>query len=180
MPLTGALATPSALYRKLERESYRAFHSVSPIHKADHFYNFCVTAHSMRDFCLEYLNQGTKGQQQPFHTLWNQQSFLVATKEIANSSKHFVLRSRTTGAVTSPATKAVRPGKARYIDVYRTPDEKLRLVPVRRAELTIHLSDGTRLPLYQFTGEVLKYWRSYLAGIGIKVRRVPLRLHSDA
>lgn len=179
MSLAHTLGTPSALYRKLEREAYRAFHSHSPVHKADHFFNFCVTAHSMRDFCLEHLGVSPKDKQH-YHDLWNQQPFLVATKEIANSSKHFVLRSRKSGAVTKPSTKEVRSGTAKYLSVYRRSDGKLHVVPVKRAEVRVELSDGKLLPLHEFTSEVIKYWRAYLSSVGIKARRVSLRNHSDA
>jgi hypothetical protein len=180
MPLTSTLGTPSALYRKLDREAYRAFHAKSKLHKADHFFNFCVTAHSMRDFCLEHQQKFTQADKQPFHDLWNQQPFLVATREIANSSKHFVLRSRKTGGVTSPSTKAVRMGSAKYITVYRQNNALLYGEPYTRSEVRVELSDGRVLPLYEFTGEVLKYWRVYLASLGIKVRRVSLRSHGAA
>ena len=178
MPLNYSLVSPSALYRKLERESYRAFHAESPVHKSDHFFNFCVTAHSMRDFCLEHLGKIQNSDQQSFHELWNKEPVLVAATEIANSSKHFVLRSRPARNVKTTATKAVRPGTAKYISVYRSCDGELHFKPTIRAEVRVELSDGTVLALYFFTDCVLGYWRKYLAGIGINVRRVSLRHHS--
>ena len=180
MPLTSALGTPAALYRKLEREAYRAYHAHSPAHKADHFFNFCVTAHSMRDFCLEHLGKTQKSDQQPYHALWNKQPILVATTEIANSSKHFVLRTPGTQALTTPSTRGVRAGRAKYIDVYRRPDGELTLVQVSKAEVRIELSDGKVVQLYKFTGEVLAYWKSYLLSVGVKPRRVSLQEHNDA
>lgn len=48
MSLSARLDSPLALFRKLEREAYRAFHAQTPLTKADHFFNFCVTAASMR------------------------------------------------------------------------------------------------------------------------------------
>ena len=117
MSITPALGSVSALYRKLERESYRAFHSNSAIHKADHFFNFCVTAHAMRDYCLEYLCKLTKSDKQPFHDAWNAVPSLVAAMEIANSAKHFVLRDRNTKSVKTSATLAVRAKRSTIINV---------------------------------------------------------------
>jgi hypothetical protein len=65
MALTARLDSPAALFRKLEREAYRAFHASTPLEKSDHFYNFCVTASSMRDYCHEHLNRLTKQQRKP-------------------------------------------------------------------------------------------------------------------
>jgi hypothetical protein len=97
MPFTARLTSPLALYRKLERESYRAFHAKTPLHKADHFFNFCVTAASMRDYTLEHLNKVTQAQRSPYYAAWAKIPMLVAAAEIANSSKHFVLRDTSTG-----------------------------------------------------------------------------------
>ncbi|MDR3099428.1 MAG: hypothetical protein LBV73_20455, partial [Paraburkholderia sp.] len=96
MTLTPSLNSPEALYGKLERESYRAFHCRDPIHKADHFFNFCITAHAMRDYVLERLGKIQKDEQQPFIDEWNKCPLLVAAGEIANTAKHFQLRYTTT------------------------------------------------------------------------------------
>lgn len=175
MSLTSSLSSPSALYRKLERESYHAFHAVSPVHKSDHFFNFCVTAHSMRDFCLEYLGKVKDIDKKPFHDQWNKEPILVAAGEVANSSKHFVLRARKTKAIKVPSTKGVRIGRAKYMNVYQRSDGQFHLEPTIRAEVRIELSDGTVLPLYSFTNTVLEYWRDFLINMGIKIRRVSLR-----
>src|SRR5262245_35593866 len=100
MALAPTLATIEALYRKLEREAYRAYHSRSPLHKADHFFNFCVTAHSLRDYYFK-RRRIRKNAQAPYHTLWNKNPALVAVRDIANSTKHFTLWSK-------PKTKSVR------------------------------------------------------------------------
>ena len=164
----------------MERESYRAFHAHSPVHKSDHFFNFCVTTHSMRDFCLEHLGKIEDADKRPLHELWNKEPTLVAAQEVANSSKHFVLRSSKGKLVRTPVTKAVRAGKAKYMNVYRRSDGELHLVPTVRAEVRVELSDGTVLQLYAFTDGVLSYWRKYLSSIGFKVRSVSLRNHSCA
>ena len=61
MVLAPTLSSVEALYRKLERELYRAYHHRDATHKADHFFNFCVTAHSMRDYFLERLGKLQSG-----------------------------------------------------------------------------------------------------------------------
>ena len=58
MAMNPVLDSVRALFGKLEREGYRCIHAKSAKHKADHFFNFCVTAHAMRDFFLEDNNLG--------------------------------------------------------------------------------------------------------------------------
>lgn len=173
MSLAGQLSSPLALYRKLERESYRAFHAQTPLHKADHFFNFCVTATSMRDYTLEHLHKNSEAARQPYFAMWAKIPSLVAAAEIANSSKHFILRDRRTGAPRPVKTRAVRMKKATFFDIYANDTGELKVLQAKRKEITVTLSDGTSLELYAFTSEVLKYWRNYLASLGLKVRRQP-------
>ena len=174
MPLSSSLNSPAALFRKLEREGYRAFHAKSPTTKADHFYNFCVTAASMRDYCLEHLGKTLPQDKKPLYDMWSKVPALVAATEIANSSKHFVLRNKRTNATLPPKTRTVRLKKADFIDVYSDSSGRGILVPSSRTEVSVTLSDKRILELYAFTDEVTKYWRKYLASIGVKLRRQPL------
>lgn len=173
MPLAAQLTSPLALYRKLERETYRAFHAKTPLHKANHFFNFCVTAASMRDYTLEYLQKTSELDRQPYFAMWAKPPSLVAAVEIANSSKHFVLRDRRTGVPRPVKTRTVRMKKATFFDIYANDIGELKAVQTRRTEVAVTLSDGTHLELYAFTSEVLNYWRVYLASLGLKVRRQP-------
>jgi hypothetical protein len=171
MALTARLTSPLALYRKLERESYRAFHAKTPLHKADHFFNFCVTAASMRDYTLEHLQRVGQAQRQPYYDMWAKNLALVAATEIANSSKHFVLRDRATGQPKSVKTRAVRMKKLPFVDVYANTAGDLKAIRSERTEVSVTLSDGTPLELYAFTDEILRFWKSFLASAGLKVRR---------
>lgn len=173
MPLTARLTSPAGLYRKLERESYRAFHASTPLHKADHFFNFCVTAASMRDYVLEHLNKVKQADKQPYYDAWAEIPSLVAALEIANSSKHFVLRDKKTGQPKDVKTRAVRMKKSAFVDLYSNSAGEIKAVEAFRTEVSVTLSDGKILELYAFTEEVLNYWKSFLTSQGIKVRRQP-------
>ena len=173
MSFTVRLASPLALFRKLERESYRAYHSKTPLHKADHFFNFCVTAASMRDYMLEHLNVVLPLQKKPYFHAWSKIPALVAAAEIANSSKHFVLRDQSTGQPKSIKTRAVRLKKSAFLDIYTNEAGSAKAVRVLRTEVSITLSDGKVLELYAFTEEICKYWKTYLGAQGLKVRRQP-------
>ena len=175
MILVPTLASVEALYRKLERESYRAFHSRSAIHKADHFFNFCVTAHSMRDYFLERVGKVRGSDRDPFEAQWRAEPLLVAAAEIANSTKHFMLRERGTGLPRKPSTRHVRLKKNLFVDIYTNEHGEIKAVPVAAPDIATTVSDGRGYDLYEYTGEVLSYWRSFLASYGIRIRRQSVR-----
>ena len=180
MPLAPPLRSPIDLFRKLEREAYRAFHSKNNVHKSDHFFNFCVTASSMRDYCLEYLVKHTRAERQPYYKVWAANAALVAAAEIANSSKHFVLRELRTGLLVQPATKAVRSRKTKIYDIYRNESDQLKAILAERTDLVVTLSDGKKLLLYAFTDEIIAYWKEFLSQAGIRIQRQPFKQLSGA
>jgi hypothetical protein len=171
MPLTVRLNSPLHLFRKLERESYRAFHAPTPLHKADHFFNFCVTAASMRDYVLEYLNKVSGADRTPYYQAWAKIPALVAAAEIGNSSKHFVLREKGSKVPKRAATRTVRLKKTPIVNVYADEGGRYDFVQTSRTEIVVTLSDGQRLELHAFTTEILRYWKQYLSTLGLVVRR---------
>lgn len=173
MALAPTLASVETLYRKLERELYRAHHHRDPLHKADHFSNFCTTAHAMRDYFLEQMGKITDADRQPYHDLWAKEPLLVAAGEIANSTKHFVLRDRKTRAPRVPKTKRVRLGRSNFADLYVSADGRAVVVRRPAPDIFVVLGDNTRHELYSFMIEILKYWEKFLKGNGIRVRRQP-------
>lgn len=173
MTLTPNLSSLKALFRKLERESYRAYHASSRVHKSDHFFNFCVTAHSFRDYLLDDLGKLTRSEQEPFHLEWNKNSVLVAVAEIANSSKHFRLR-RQGGLSKDAKTRKVIQATNSFVDIYVDGEGGLLAVRVEKPDIEVALSDGTRFELHEFTAAVLKYWRQRLGQHGLRVTRQPL------
>ena len=173
MPLTARLTSPLALFRKLERESYRAYHAKSALHKADHFFNFCVTASSMRDYTLEHQGIVKPAHKRPYYDAWSKIPALVAAAEIANASKHFVLRDPGTGQPKVVKTRTVRLKKANFVDIYVNEAGAATAIEVERTDVSVTLSDGQILELYSFTEEILTYWKNYLAGLRLRVRRQP-------
>ena len=167
MMLTPTLGSTLALYRKLEREAYRAYHQRDRIHKADHFYNFCVTAHALRDYFLNESGISSRSDRKEFHDRWNKCQVLVATKEIANSSKHFTLR-------RARKTKRVRAGTSEFLDVYIDGEGEAFFKDVTAPDYFVTLADGSRHDLYAFMDVVLQSWREFLKAHGIRVRRQPL------
>jgi len=70
LALTPNLASVEALLRKLEREVYRAYHHKDRIHKADQFFNFCITI-----ALLSGLFGTVIGALASIGTIWVQQHF---------------------------------------------------------------------------------------------------------
>lgn len=171
MTLSPTLGSIEALYRKLERESVRALHHGSLTHKADHFYNFCITAHSMRDHLLERLGKLQPQDRQPFVTAWEQEPSIVAIADIANTAKHFQLRTKS-GQTRSPRTQKVGSGATTVFDILLASDGK----PIARKRsgvktIVVTLEGGKRLEMYQFMASVMSYWKGMLSSHNIRVRR---------
>lgn len=166
MALTSYFDSIGKVWRKAEREAYRAFHSPNSVHQADHFFNFCVTAHALRDYFLKY-RAASDAVQNEYHDLWNGKPILVAVRDIANLSKHFVLR-------REPKTRGSRHTRSGIVDVYVDESGAIRLVPGDAPDIIIRLSDGSRYQLYEFTAAVLDFWKEFLRSKDIRVRRQSL------
>jgi len=148
------LNSVNALWRKAEPDAYRALHAKSKQHKADHFFNFCVTTHSLRDFFFEERGIPRGTARHAYYDQWNRDPHLVAVEEIANLSKHFQLRDRKTWLPRLPQTRhlAHRPGTA--IDVYVTPTGAITTIPRPSRDIVVTTSDGSRHWLWEFQVDV--------------------------
>ena len=127
----------------------------------------------MRDYFLERMGKVSDADRQPYQDIWVKEPLLVAAAEIANSTKHFVLRDRKTRAPRPSKTKRVRLGRSNFADVYVSADGRAVVVRQSAPDIFVVLSDNTRHELYSFMTAVLKYWEAYLKANGIRVRRQP-------
>ncbi|MDE3021720.1 MAG: hypothetical protein KGI54_07645 [Pseudomonadota bacterium] len=179
MTLTPTLTSIKSLFWKLERESYCAYHAHSKIHKADHFFNFCVTAHSLRDYILEHLGKVTAQEKEAFHNLWSAMPLLHTVGEIANSFKHFRLQEPKAHQLKSIETKHVGLKKSKFIDIYENSTGDIKFVEILGNDIAVTLSDGQRFELYAFTHEALTFWKSELQEHGIIIRSQSLTRLND-
>lgn len=175
MILTTSLQSINDLFGKLEREEYRAYHARKEIHKADHFYNFCVTAHAMKDYFLEYKGLAEHKHKGRYHEMWNNDVFLIAVSEIANTAKHFMLRERRSSKPKELKTKGVEPKESCFVNVCI--DDKGRLLEafVIKPDLIVTFKDGKEFELWEFTKHVTDYWRTFLESEGVIVRRQSIK-----
>ena len=79
---------PKDIWEKMHREAFRAYNSQDLIDIKDHIFNFCITAHSLRDWSIKHLNLSDK---KAFHEQCNQYEVLQYCRDIANCTKHFKL-----------------------------------------------------------------------------------------
>lgn len=164
MALVAKLNTIEALFRKAERERFRALNQSVPLHLADHFYNFCVTAHSFRDY-LKVRLALPNGTDRILQHRWDSAPLLVAVKDIANSAKHFQL-------YKTPRTRRVRHARTSGVKIIFTDDGEIEGIRVPQVPtIYVVLENGERRDLESFLDAVLKYWQSELSAHGIRMRR---------
>jgi hypothetical protein len=162
MSLTPTIGNLCDLYHKLERERYRVFHAENPISKADHFYNFCITAHSFRDYFFSHFEIIDRQARDPYHIRWNESSAIRAARDIANSTKHFVLRN-------SPATQSVDSSNSMVVEIYENEVGKITPMPKFVEDYEVIFNDGEKLLTYEFMENVLSFWYSEITCSGIDI-----------
>lgn len=100
---------PCDMYDKLIREGKRCWFSRDPKGVADHFFNFCITSLSLRDWCIKF--KGYDGpKRDEFYKAHSSDKWLDYCGSIANMSKHFSLCENRTSSVQS-----VVPTKTRIV-----------------------------------------------------------------
>jgi hypothetical protein len=103
MSILHSYKEPKDMLYKLLRDGKKSHFAKSPEELCDNLFNFCVTGHSIRDWCIKYLNLDDTAKRQ-FHEKCNKDKHLKYCRDIANASKHFSLstdRSTTVSAVNS-------------------------------------------------------------------------------
>ena len=155
------LSEPLQVLHKLEREMHRAFHHQNYTHKSDHFFNFCITALSLKDYVLSYMGLTEDSDKQPFHDEWAQEDYLRAATEIGNTVKHCGLKKL-------PRTKSVERARSNVINVHINSGGDIKEIKENVPDYMVSLEDGNDIHLYEFTSEIIDYWKNYLQRIGIE------------
>lgn len=134
---------PSDLAEKLFREAGRLHKSSSEKEAADHFFNFCVTSISLRDWFFNYQNIPID------HETWrsNADGLFGVCADIANAAKHLKFKKN------QPTAKA----------------EKINLIAISSSGLIDGLtklrptfilltSDGSEIDQFKFITNVCEAW----------------------
>lgn len=167
--LTPHLRTIDQVYQKVLRERYRTWHAKDSVHKADHFYNFCITAHSLRDYFIAQkglardseIRRKHRAERGELHTAWDANELLRAVREIANSAKHFSLR-------RPPQTKETRATTGSAVKVY-TDGDALHSVMAEIPDFVVTLASGEEFHLFELMSGVIEYWQEFLSTAGVRL-----------
>ncbi len=157
-------------------------HHQNKKHKADHFYNFCITALGMKDHFFEWKGVASDAKRQPYYDAWNRIPELSSASEIANTTKHAVLRERKSGVLRRSRTSRIRPSTSGVANVYIDGRGNVKIVNNPRApSITVEFEGGRRFGLYEFMDSIVKYWHGYLLEQGVPLKRQQARtLYGEA
>lgn len=170
---------PKDMLLKLIREGNRIIFEEDPLELSDHFFNFSVTAHSLRDWCLKFQN--IQSQKKQANEAWDKHLFLVVAKDIANSVKHFGIDLYTPSlagsAVSSTDFVEFTFGEdvSAKMERAHSDEEFRRLVSQSRPSFLITFSDGSSVDLTDYAFRTINYWIGYF-----DENNVPRDLRYDA
>lgn len=141
---------PSDLFEKLLREGRRAFWGGNPQEICDHFFNYCVTSHALRDWCIKHLK--LHGDEiKNFHDEMNTYKYFPECRDIANSSKHFGLDN------AKPSSPKVSSDTQEMFGVMT--GENGEVYQCRRMQsLSIRVSNGPAVDLWSFLHFTSSNW----------------------
>lgn len=161
------------MLKKLEREAARLFDAATSSQKesmCDHFFNFCVTAHSIRDWVIK--SEGLTNKQN-FHDRCNEFQELAACRDIANANKHFELEERRNlvakGAVVS---------RSSVLDVFEDANGRLfASEPRETIELSVVIDGRPPQESSQFSRLVIDAWEEIFKEYGISFQSIYQSIH---
>ncbi|WP_237465593.1 hypothetical protein [Vibrio stylophorae] len=130
---------------KLCRESLSVYASKNEQEVVDCFFNFCVTAHSLRDWCIK-VSSATS---QDFHDYCNTFDTLEMCRDIANSSKHFGLDGSRASTVSEIDEKELK-----YVP-FGTNDSEGGVI---KPSLEIVTDEGQIVNLKDFLNDTVESW----------------------
>ena len=160
---------PKDMLGKLVREGRRTWLSQDLKEKSDHFFNFCVTSVSIRDWCISYLGliDPHKGD---FYKEHSNNQWLNYCASIANSSKHLKLHTDRIEHITSVDGQA---SEHILIDSNGNP---IKNSNNERLTFKIETKDGDTLELMSFLGNVVDSWEEIFEKYGIKISEENLKV----
>lgn len=147
MSLIPSLQNPNDLLLKLCRESINVYTSKKDEEVLDHLFNFCITAHSLRDWVIKSsgLNQDS------IHEYCNNFDSLKMCRDIANANKHFGLNPGKVSSVSAIDKKDL---------FYRpmTPGEIDLKTIIKKPSLEILDQNGNKINLKNFLNNSIEAW----------------------
>lgn len=165
MSFINGITQPKDVLLKLVREGNRINFEGNQIDLADHFFNFSVTAHSLRDWCIKYTSQEKYKKQ--LHEKWNQEQCLLIARDIANSVKHFTIDRYTpdlSGSLVS-STQGIafysRENILEKMEAVQQSTEYRDSQTETSPSFIITFTNGDTENLTDYAFNTIKYWEKY-------------------
>jgi hypothetical protein len=167
MSLLPTISGPADLFEKLMREAERTIGGIDNTARADHFYNFCITALSLRDHMWEHVNAVEENTKDKYRNKWGMTDEVQAAYDIANTLKHFTLRHRgsNTRRIANTRNVVTEQSNLSYHYVDRPPDR------YKVDSFIIQLKTGESFEMWDFFEAVSQYWESVFAKEGIELSK---------
>lgn len=165
MSLIQNIAQPKDMLIKLIREGNRITFEEEPENLTDHFFNFSVTAHSIRDWCIKY--QGKQAIKKKLNQHWDEQPFLAIAKDIANSVKHFGIDFYQPQLKESEATKVSIVQFCVGENIPEKLNKALNDQNLRESNgkanpsYLVRFEDGTEVTLSDYVFKTVTFWVNY-------------------
>lgn len=153
---------PKDMLYKLMRDGRKAHFPATPEDMCDNIFNFCITGHSMRDWCIKYLGiDSDKEAKKKFHEKCNENEHLKYCRDIANASKHFGLSSDRTSTVSKVKSEQTSYGS---FDLY---GRRVEGSETQQQTAKVVLSDGKEIDLIMFLLGVFNGLQAIMDDYGI-------------
>lgn len=156
---------PKDMLLKLIREGNRINFENCTEDLTDHLFNFSVTAHSLRDWCIKFRSVQTN--RKSMNQNWDSKPFLVVAKDIANSVKHFGIEMYTpelSGSVNQSASFVeFKYGEDIPEKIYQVMnDESFRNSQAEPGpSYIINFQDGSSITMNDYIFKTINYWIEY-------------------
>ena len=166
MSLLNTVSSPEDMLEKLFREGNGIVFENDAQKLSDLVMNFSITANSLRDWCIKYLNVDKTGKQK-LVTQWDAVLALKASKDIANSVKHFTI------TMYTPTVSGTEVTESKMVEFYSLGDalkglEALKLdlrkidqYATIRPSFLINFTDGSKLTLFEFYSGCIREWLKF-------------------
>ncbi|GAB2199482.1 hypothetical protein [Sessilibacter sp. MAH4] len=152
---------PKDLLAKLVRDGRKAhLHSKNAEEFCDNLFNFCITAHALRDWCIKSLNlSGTA--KEDFHNRCNASNYLQYCRDIANTTKHFSLDGDRTSSVTGTTQHS-----AEVVSVTVSGEVIEGSASLSQSAL-VHVTDGNPVEAFRVLIGTVQEWNRIFTEYGI-------------
>lgn len=152
---------PTHLLEKLERNRWRVWEALKheqEVDVGDGFFDFCVTAHALRDWVRK--DPAWREPIGGLDALCNRTKELTVCRDIANANKHFGLNEK---GEKARKTLAVFPSQSGMVDLYVHEETQEIYTELRDSyDIAILHESGEMWGLYEFMRIVVEEWRTII------------------